>query len=120
MPSHRLRVLVLCGKNRQRSPAAVDIYRDDSRLEMRSAGVSPESRRRVTEGDLGWADLVLVMEKKHLSRLREAFPETEPAEAHVLDIPDEFERNDPALREMLNWSIDPILEARLTTVKAEE
>ena len=43
--------------------------------EARSVGTQPEARIVVTEGHIGWADIIFVMEKSHLNRLWRKFPE---------------------------------------------
>lgn len=95
---NRPRLLFVCGKNQWRSPTAEAIYRNDTRVAVRSAGVSDKSRHRVSTDDLEWADLVLVMEKKHKARILDMFgeqPNLPPIIA--LDIPDEYQRMDQEL-----------------------
>ena len=89
----RPRLLFVCGRNQWRSPTAEAIYRKDPRITVRSAGVSDQSRRRVSAKDLEWADLVLVMERKHKARILEMFREQPNLPRIVsLDIPDDYER----------------------------
>ncbi len=65
---------------------------------VRSAGVSDQSRHRVSAKDLEWADLVLVMERKYQTRILEMFREQPNLPRIVsLDIPDEYERMDQEL-----------------------
>ncbi|MBL9174848.1 MAG: hypothetical protein JNL10_15025, partial [Verrucomicrobiales bacterium] len=59
----RLRVLFVCSMNQWRSPTAEALYRNDARLEVRSAGVRIGARRRITQEDLEWADWIFVMER---------------------------------------------------------
>ena len=42
--------------------------------QARSAGTQPDARVVVTEGHIGWADIIFVMEKSHLNRLHRKFP----------------------------------------------
>lgn len=106
----RTKILVLCAKNQWRSPTAEQLYRKDSRCEVRSAGVSQQARRRVSAKDLAWADLVLVMEKNHRAKLQRLFPyETQDVEIHVLDIPDDYPFMDPDLVAMLRDQIEALL-----------
>ena len=70
-----LKVLFVSGRNRRRSPTAETIFRDDPRLTVRSVGPSDSSKKRITEGDLLWADLILVMERKYAARIRALFPD---------------------------------------------
>ena len=102
-----IRILFVCGRNQWRSPTAEAIYRRDPRVEVRSAGVSPSSRRRVTEKDLAWADLVLVMERKHAARLKGQFDVLPPIES--LEIPDEFQYMDPELVVLLRERVEPLI-----------
>jgi predicted protein tyrosine phosphatase len=106
----RLRVLFVCSRNQWRSPTAEDLYRNDSRMEVRSGGVSRAARRQVTEKLLQWADLVLVMEHAHKRRLCEQFPDL-AREAHieVLDIPDDYTAMHPDLIDLLRARIEPLL-----------
>ena len=110
-PPVRLKLLFVCGKNQWRSPTGEALYRDDPRVEVRSAGVSPEARRRVTARDLAWADLVLTMERKHTERLRQQFPDLgEWPDIRCLGIPDDYPFMDPELMEMLRTSTEPLLD----------
>ena len=91
-------VLFVCGRHQWRSPTAEAIYRNDPRLIIRSAGVSSKSRHQITYEDLGWADLVLVMERKYKSRILGTFRDHPNLPNIVsLDIPDKYERMDPEL-----------------------
>ena len=93
--------------NRQRSVTAERMYRNDPRLEVRSAGVRSEAERRVTEADLAWADVVFVMEREHKQWITTRFEGMALPQIDVLDIPDEFEVLDPQLQEMLKATLDP-------------
>ena len=108
------KVLFICGKNLRRSPTAEALYRHDSRLEVRSAGVSEKSRHQVSAKDLAWADLVLVMERKHRARILERFSTEEhlpPIES--LEIPDDFEFMDEELIGLLRPAVEDVLLAYL-------
>ena len=108
----RLRVLFVCGRNRRRSPTAARVFRNDRRVSVRAVGVSPQARRELSERDLDWADLVLVMERKHASRIRATFGGRDrfpPIE--TLDIPDEFEFMDEQLVALIRVGTEPYLEA---------
>lgn len=62
----------------------------------------------VNEGHIGWADLIFCMEKSHLARLRERFPEAlQHKEVVCLHIPDEYEFMDPDLVDELVAKISP-------------
>lgn len=102
-----LNILFICSKNQWRSPTGERIYQKDPRCQVRSAGTSSKAKRKVNAKDLAWADLVLVMEKRHRSQLRERFPEEMAAvEVHVLDIPDDYPFMDPELIPLLRESVE--------------
>ncbi len=88
---HRLKVLFVCAMNKQRSVTAERLYRNDARLEVRSAGVRSDANRRVSEADLKWADVVFVMEQEHKLWITMRFDDLKLPRIEVLDIPDEFE-----------------------------
>lgn len=114
MMAANLSVLFVCSMNQWRSPTAEQIYRDHPAVNSRSAGTNKGARRAVTPELLEWADLVLVMEQKHLKRLREQFPDSMQSKpAAVLDIPDLYRYMDPNLIRELQSSVDPILEQAL-------
>jgi predicted protein tyrosine phosphatase len=103
----RLNILFVCAMNKQRSVTAERMYRKDPRLHVRSAGVRSEAKRRVSEADLKWADVVFVMEREHKLWLTMKFQALELPRIDVLDIPDDFAVMDPELQEMLKAMLDP-------------
>jgi predicted protein tyrosine phosphatase len=54
----RPNILVVCGRNKKRSRTAEYIFKNDNRFNVRSAGLSTKSDRKISENDLNWADLV--------------------------------------------------------------
>ncbi|MEG3859430.1 hypothetical protein [Microcoleus sp. herbarium12] len=72
----KIKILFVCSQNKWRSLTAENICEKISGYSVRSAGTEKGARIRVTEGLLGWADLIFVMEQKHGSRLRSKFPDS--------------------------------------------
>jgi predicted protein tyrosine phosphatase len=108
---HKLKVLFVCGRNNRRSPTAEKIFKNHRRMFVRSAGVADTSKHKINESDLAWADLVLVMERKYVSRIRDAFRHLEslpPIES--LDISDEYIFMQAELIEILRSSVADALE----------
>lgn len=99
-------LLFICTRGQWRSPTAAKIYANDPRIEVRYGGVSSKSQRKVSLKDIEWADLILVMEKKHKARLQELFPETDFPAIASLDIPDDYQFMDPELIELLQESVE--------------
>jgi len=104
---NRIRILFVCAMNRRRSVTAERIYRNDARLAVRSAGTREGSPRRVGPGDLEWAHVVFVMERRQKAWLLETFRDLELPRIEVLDIPDDFELMDPDLQALLRAQLDP-------------
>ena len=93
-----MNLLFVCSQNRWRSPTAEKIFDGVSGCRARSAGTEPGARVRVTAGHLGWADIVFAMERKHVRRLREKFPDALVAKRVVcLNIPDDYQFMQPEL-----------------------
>lgn len=110
-PASMRNVLFICSRNQWRSPTAENIWRRHPLISARSAGTSPNARHKVSIDDIEWADVILVMEEKHKSRLAAEFARMlEGKPIHVLDIPDEYKYMDPELIEELERSVGSILE----------
>ncbi|MGB0414695.1 MAG: hypothetical protein ACPGJU_09650 [Coraliomargarita sp.] len=60
--------------------------------------------------DLDWADLVLVMERKYASALRDRFRNQALPEIDSLEIPDEYSFMDSELIELLESGVEYYLE----------
>lgn len=112
----RINVLFVCSRNQWRSPTAEAIYRDDPRVSARSRGTARGAKQTIRAGDLTWADLVLVMEDKHRSRLRADYPgETRFLPFEVLHIPDEYRLMDPELVELIRIATEPFIDSFRST-----
>ena len=98
----RIKILFICSRNRRRSLTAETIFKDNPAWDVRSAGTEEGARIKVTAGQLGWADVIIVMEKRHKVRLRQKYPEALAAKPCVcLFISDNYEFMDPDLIELL-------------------
>ena len=106
-----LKTLFVCAKNQWRSPTAANIYRNDPRLDVRSAGLSIKSPTVISAKLLEWAELVVVMENKHAARIRDLFrSHTDLPEIVSLEIPDDYEFMDPELIRLLKMSMQELLD----------
>jgi len=105
-----LKVLFICSRNRWRSLTAEKIFDGASGVHARSAGTEPGARIRVTAGHLSSADIIFVMEKKHLRRLQEKFPEAIADKKIIcLNIADDYEFMQQELVDLLEASVTPHL-----------
>ena len=92
------KLLFVCSRNKFRSLTAERLFDGFSLYQVRSVGTQSGARIVVTEGHIGWADLIFCMEKSHLSRLRQKFPEAMQGKRVIcLHIPDDYVFMQPAL-----------------------
>ena len=104
-----LNLLFVCSQNKWRSPTAETIYRNDSRVKVRSGGTNSGARKRISEPDLNWADLILVMENKHKKEIVSQYRYLNLPKIMVLDIPDDYQYMSEELIEMIKISTEEIL-----------
>ena len=106
------KVLFICSRNRWRSLTAEKIFDGVNGMQARSAGTEPNARIRVTAGQLSWADLIFVMEKKHLRRLQDKFGEEIAGKKIIcLHISDDYDFMQPELIDILDAGVSPHLDA---------
>jgi predicted protein tyrosine phosphatase len=104
------RVLFVCEGNLHRSPTAEHLYSATPGIQARSAGLSELARVQVTEELLAWADAVFVMERHLLRLLRRRFAAAlEGKDLVCLDVPDEFQFQQPELIAVLSERLAPHL-----------
>jgi predicted protein tyrosine phosphatase len=107
----KLNLLFVCSRNQWRSPTAEQLFRSYPGISVRSAGTSPNARKHISVEDIRWADVILVMEDKHKSRLVAEFTRLMVGKRiHVLDIPDEYKYMDPELVQQLEEAVKPLLD----------
>jgi predicted protein tyrosine phosphatase len=112
-PAPRERILFVCTANVDRSRTAEDLYRDDERYEVRSAGVATFASVPLTRDLLLWADRVFVMnehEDQHRTLIRVLFPDVDRPIVD-LDIEDRWSRGDPDLVTLVLRRLRPYLGA---------
>ena len=111
-----MKLLFICSRNRWRSLTAEHVFSGAAGYSVRSAGTESGARVRVTEGLVGWADLIFVMEKKHFTRLREKFPRLiAEKEIVCLYIPDEYQYMDEDLVGLLKAKVAEHVELEIDT-----
>ena len=101
-------VLFLCSRNRLRSPTAEAIFSNHPAIAVDSAGLSGAAAVPLTLEQIECADLILVMEKVHRSRLNQKFGSAlGKKRVAVLDIPDHYDYMDPELIRLLRLRCAP-------------
>ena len=104
------RLLFLCSRNRLRSPTAETIFAEYPGVETDSAGLSADADLCLSEEQVEWADLILVMERSHRQRLNRGFAKVlRGKKVVVLDIPDDYDFMNPRLVELLRSRCAPYL-----------
>ena len=100
------KLLFVCSQNRLRSLTAEKLFEGFPGYQVRSVGTQPGARIVITEGHIGWADIVFVMEKSHLNRIRRRFPEAlQGKRVIVLHIPDDYAFMQPELLDELRGKL---------------
>lgn len=96
------RILFICSQNKLRSPTAEAVFADYPAIEVDSAGLNNDAEVTLSEEQVKWADLIIVMEKAHRDRLNRKFKTALAGKRiAVLNIPDEYDYMDPALIALL-------------------
>ncbi len=91
MAADRERILFVCTAAERRSKAAEDLYREDERYEVKSAGVAKWAKKPLTLDLLLWADRMFVMEEgAHRLQIKHDFPWAPVPRIEVLDIEDKW------------------------------
>jgi predicted protein tyrosine phosphatase len=93
-----MNVLFICNQNRHRSKTAEVVFR--SQFDVASAGLYNETP--VTEVQIAWADLVVVMEEEQRAELGRRFPKLYLQKRILsLDVPDTYSYGQPELIHLL-------------------
>ena len=102
------KLLFVCSQNKLRSLTAEKLFEGFPAYQVRSVGTQPDARIVITEGHIGWADLIFVMEKSHLNRIRRKFPEALQGKRVItLLIPDQYDFMQPELLDELRGKLGP-------------
>jgi predicted protein tyrosine phosphatase len=107
----REKILFVCARNKIRSLTAERLFSGSPRYDVKSRGLSKESRVRLTASDLAWADRVFVMEKNHKNRITSDHREAASGvEIVCLFIEDIYRPMQPELIEILHERLEPYLD----------
>ncbi|WP_024859115.1 low molecular weight protein tyrosine phosphatase family protein [Ruminococcus albus] len=105
-----MKILFLCSQNKRRSLTAEKYFDGYNGHQVRSAGTENNSRVKVTEGLIGWSDVIFCMEKKHLRRIKDKYSSSlSDKKVICLNIPDEYGFMDEELISLLDSSVSEYL-----------
>lgn len=110
-------ILFVCSQNRLRSPTAEQVFAEYPGIAVSSAGTNQDAENPLTTELVGWADMIVVMERQHRTKLERRFRGALRGQRVVcLDIPDNYDFMDPELVRLLKvrlaqhlpaiWSFD--------------
>lgn len=98
-----MKVLFICNQNQNRSKTAEELFKQ--RFKTKSAGLY--NKTPVTEKEIKWADIVIVMEDQQRSVIAERFPNQYLQKRILsLNIPDIYHYNQPELINVLNSKLN--------------
>ena len=119
-----MKILFVCSRNRIRSLTAEHHLARRPGLAVRSAGTAPSARVRLTAGHpslrsrtgSGWADAIVVMEKRHQEQVVARFGDEVAGKRVVcLHIPDDYAYGDAELLDLIEAGVEPLLEPAPTS-----
>ena len=111
MSTHPTKLLFVCSQNRIRSLTAEKVFAGLEGFKVRSAGTQPGARIVVTDGQIGWADIIFAMEKSHVNLLRRKFGTALDSKRVIaLHIPDEYKFMQPELIDELKCQVGQHIE----------
>ena len=97
-----MKVLFICNQNQNRSKTAEHLFK--GKFETKSAGLYND--RPVTEKQISWADVIVVMEDVQRTEIAKRFPKLYMQKRVLsLNIPDMYFHNQPELVNMLKSKI---------------
>ena len=103
-------VLFVCGRARQRSPTAEQLFAALPGIETASAGLNPDADTILDAELVDWADVIFVMERSHRQKLTRRFARLlKDKRVICLDIPDDYEFMDLELIELLKARVSRYL-----------
>ena len=97
-----MKVLFVCNQNENRSKTAEELFK--GKFKTKSAGLYNE--KPITEKELSWADVIVVMEDKQRSEIAKRFPKQYMQKRILsLGIPDIYQFNQSKLIEILKSKV---------------
>ncbi len=101
-----MNLLFVCTENRLRSPTAEAVFSEYPGIQAIGAGTNLDAETPVSGDLVEWADVILVMEKSHRSKISKKYKELLKGKRLVcLDIPDHYECMQPELVKLLEAKV---------------
>jgi len=97
-----MNLLFVCSENRLRSPTGEEVFSSFPGVEAIGCGTNSDSETPLSGDLVEWADVILVMEKSHKSKVSKKYKALLHKKRLVcLDIPDNYDRMQPELVRIL-------------------
>ena len=97
-----MKILFICNQNQNRSKTAEEVFK--GKFITKSAGLY--TVRPVTEKQIAWSDVVIVMEDEQRSEIAKRFPKQYLQKRILsLEIPDVYQCNNPELIQVLKEKV---------------
>ena len=95
-------LLFVCSQNKLRSPTAEQVFSQYPGIEAMSAGTNNDALMPLNGELVEWADVIFVMEKSHLNKVRGKFKKHLNGKRVIcLNIPDDYDFMDTSLVRLL-------------------
>lgn len=109
MEDIKLKILFVCTVNRMRSATAHEIFNNDNRFDVKSAGTDISATTVISRELLDWANSIIAMEKHHRNYIREKYPDIYNNKKNVcLYVPDEYDFMDKELISILEYKANDV------------
>ena len=106
------RALFICSANKLRSPTAEHVFSQWPGLDVDSAGLNNDADVPLSPEQIDWADVIFVMERDHLTKLRRNFTRHAAGKRVIcLNITDDYGYLQPELVALLEARVGPFLRA---------
>jgi predicted protein tyrosine phosphatase len=94
--------LFICSQNKLRSPTAEAVFAEWPDVQTDSAGLNNDAEQQLSPEQIGWADIIFVMEIAQRDKLRKHFSKFLGSKRVIcLDIPDKYKYMQPELVRLL-------------------
>jgi len=101
-----MNLLFVCSENRLRSPTGEEVFSSYDGVDAIGCGTNADSATPVSGDLIEWADVIFVMEQSHKNKVSKKFQALlKTTKVICLDIPDNYQRMDPALVRVLEHKV---------------
>ena len=99
-------LLFVCSECRLRSPTAEEVFSSYEGIVALAAGTNSDAETPLSGDLIEWADIILVMEKSHRNKVSKKYSALlKGKKLVVLDIPDNYNRMQPELIQLLKTKV---------------